>query len=63
MATKRVCKNVELKSRFIETKILEREVCKDPIQVTLTFRALLEDLDKGLPRATSGDVLNSRVKW
>ena len=32
-------------------------------EVLQPLRTMLEDLEKGLPPATSGEVLSSRVRW
>lgn len=44
-------------------KEIKKMVENPPEEVVKTYRLLLTRLNKGLPRATSGEVLNSRVKW
>jgi hypothetical protein len=44
-------------------KEIEKMVEKTPEEVVRTYRELVACLNEGLPRATSGEVLNSRVNW
>ncbi len=50
-------------SKELDIKEVEKVVSHAPKEVTKEFRKMLSDLDRGLPRATSGEVLSSRVKW
>lgn len=45
------------------TKALKKMVERPPDEVINTYRSLLANLNEGLPRASSGEVLNSRVNW
>ncbi len=49
----------------VTAKELERVVNNPETlkRVTVVFQKLLVDLERGLPSATSGEVLNSRMKW
>jgi hypothetical protein len=63
MTTARNSKTSRSKIAKTDVKEIEKLINSEPDEVKQLFHKLLYDLENGLPPATTGELLNSRVKW
>ena len=51
------------KNHQTAVEIVRKVAEKTPEEVSVSYQKLLREFEKGLPVASSGEVLNRRVKW
>lgn len=54
---------IKTERKLVTAAELEKAVAEHEEAVSVIFQELVEDLHRGLPPATSIEVLNSRMKW